>query len=168
MLLQTSYEAATRPVCWWVSWWTSRCSGSLYHSSPFQETTHQLSSWSFCKASFILPELKCCIWHMGILQMWGQAAVRSLLNWSVPSLGNCYFWFLQSSPTRRSKLSQRFGGAASLPSLETPTPTSALLPRWFSLLWLSATPNQVWAPQCPFCYTGRICSLGHELPYYVL
>ncbi|XP_053814274.1 DEP domain-containing mTOR-interacting protein-like isoform X2 [Vidua macroura] len=48
-----------------------------------------------------------------------------------------------SRPTRRSKLSQQFEGAASLPSLETPTPTSVLLLPWYSLLWLSATPNQI-------------------------
>ena len=77
---------------------------------------------------------------------WGKFVI---LNQSVPSLGNCYFCLFQSRPTRRSKLSRRFEGAASLPSLETPTRTSALLLRWYSLLWLSATPNQVWASALP-------------------
>lgn len=81
-----------------------------------------------------------------------------ILNWSVPSLGNYYFCLFQSRPTRRSKLSQRFEGAASLPSLETPTPTSALLLCWYSLLWPSATPNQVWASALPCHCMGHIYS----------
>ncbi|KAM6194864.1 uncharacterized protein WM294_010592 isoform 2-T2 [Sarcoramphus papa] len=66
--------------------------------------------------------------------------------------------FSLSRPTRRSKLSRRFEGAASLPSLETPTPTSALLLCWYSLLWLSATPNQVWASALPCRCTRYIYS----------
>ncbi|KAM6339907.1 uncharacterized protein FN964_011522 isoform 2-T2 [Alca torda] len=62
--------------------------------------------------------------------------------------------FSPSRPTRRSKLSQRFEGAASLPLLETPTPTLALLLCWCSLLWPSATPNQVWASALPCRCTG--------------
>lgn len=54
-------------------------------------------------------------------------------------------------------MSQRCEGAASLPSLETPTPTSALLLPWCSLLWPSAIPNQVWTSAVPWHCTGYVC-----------
>lgn len=66
----------------------------------------------------------------------------------------------QSRPTRRSKLSQQFEGAASLPSLETPTPTSVLLLPWYSLLWLSATPNQVCIACIACCCMGDLLLQG--------
>lgn len=75
-----------------------------------------------------------------------------------------YFMCLfQSRPTRRSKLSQQFEGAASLPSLETPTPTSLLLLPWYSLLCLSATPNQVWASAFPVVIWETSIPSGHGL-----
>lgn len=148
------------PMCCFVV--EVRGQSSLYHSSPPQEnnlSAAQLSFWSFFKASFVLSKLSCHIWCMCTLQTW----VR--LVWELCQTGLFFPWiiiifaFFQCSPTRRSKSSQPFEGAASLPSLETPTPTSALLPRWCSLPWLSATPNQVGASALPSCCSGCASSL---------